>query len=118
MGIIDFINQNREYGFTALIAAVALWYIYKQNTNVTLRLQTLEDWSRNTLSELLKESQLVIRDNTRAMRESARAHRDLLSMLSTRACLKDPPDYRPHPSRVSDIEAPVEPPTTKSYSHG
>lgn len=111
--------DNKEYGFAALVALMALWYMARQNTQVVARLERLEDWSRDTFSKLLIKNQEIIQDNSRAMRESSHTHREILKALSHRPCLMDDNhhhDYRPHPSRVTDIPVPAEPSTTQRSS--
>jgi hypothetical protein len=85
-----------QLGFPVAIAAFLIWQQSKATASMMARLAASEDFIRSTLAELNKETAQALRENTAAMREGARAHRDILLALRSRPCLSEP-EPRPHP---------------------
>jgi len=100
----DVLEWAMKLGFPAALAAFLIWQNHKQQSKLVTRLTESEDWIRVTLVDLAKSTAESVRDNTLALRESARVHRHILEALSERPCLRD---YRPH-------EAPQPPPERRA----
>lgn len=97
----DLLEWAMKLGFPAALAAFLIWQNYKQQARLVLRLTQSEDWIRETLVQLSTNAAATVRDNTAALRESARVHRQILDALAERPCMIDCApggrSFDPHP---------------------
>jgi hypothetical protein len=73
-----------KLGLPAAIAVYLIWRTDQRDQGTIGRLQATEDWIRTTLVALNATTAESVRDNTLALRESARMHRQILEALDER----------------------------------
>ena len=83
-----------KLGFPAALALFFVWENRKAQMLLVQRLQTSEDWIRETLVKMNNKSSDALRENAAALREAASSNRKVLEALNARPCLMEQGEYK------------------------